>query len=420
MPNPLGMTSDEFVAEAALRGCSRDQSLRAYRQIFRLGPTAAYPQLSKRFRALLAPTLGPDVEAGQGGGLAPIVRTHDEPTPEGVVAKFCQRLDFARVGRPEKGPIARDERVEHLDVESVIIPMIGSSGKRTYTLCVSSQVGCAMGCGFCETAQMGLIRNLTAAEIVGQWAAATFDAEAPLAEPDGLPGSEPILPGAKRRINNIVFMGMGEPLDNFEAVSQAIRVLSDHNGPAVGASNITISTVGRVDGIRELSGLVREEGFHRLGLAISVNAPNDEVRSELMPVNRGMPMAMLREALLEFPYRARTKLCFEYVLIPGVNDGREHAGQLADWLTPFKSDSDDPVPRGLLNLIPYNPRRDSPWPAPTEERVEEFMGWLIEEGVFVKRRRTKGRSQMAACGQLGTAEIRGRRFVGLTTSASDA
>ena len=410
--DPFGLTSEQFVEHAAGHGMSRGQALRAYRQVFRLGPERCGAVLSKRATALLGPSLAT-------GGVAPIVRSHEEPTPEGVVSKFCQRLDFARVGRPDKGPIARDDRVEHLDIESVIIPMISPSGKRTYTLCVSSQVGCAMGCGFCETAQMGLVRNLTAAEIVGQWVAATFLAEHPMTEPDGRRGAEPVLPGARRRINNIVFMGMGEPLDNFDAVSQAIRVLADDNGPGVGASNITVSTVGRVDGIRKLSALVKEEGFHKLGLAISVNAPNDTVRDELMPVNRGMPMAMLRESLLEFPYRARTKLCFEYVLIPGVNDSRLHASQLAEWLTPFKSDSEDPVPRGLLNLIPYNPRRDSPWPAPTEDGVEQFMGWLIEEGVFVKRRRTKGRSQMAACGQLGTAEIRGRKFVGLTASAAE-
>jgi len=112
------------------------------------------------------------------------------------------------------------------------------------------------------------------------------------------------------------------------------------------------------------------------------------------------------------------KLCFEYVLIPGVNDRREHASELAEFLRPWASNEDRPVPRGLVNVIPYNPRRNSPWPAPQEEAVESFMGWLSQEGLFVKRRRTKGRSTMAACGQLGAAHIRQRKLVPLTASVA--
>jgi 23S rRNA (adenine2503-C2)-methyltransferase len=373
--DPLGMTSAAFVRAACERGFGAGQAVRAYREVFRSGALEVLSGGRVIARA------GP---GAVGSALA-------EETPEGTTIKFLQE-----VAGVAGGVLARRGGFERLRVESVVIPMVGRKGVRTHSLCVSSQVGCAMGCGFCETAQMGLIRSLTAAEIVGQWFAATH------------------LLGERRRIANIVFMGMGEPMDNFEAVCQAIRVLCDHNGASVGASNISVSTVGRIDGLTKLAQLVREEGFHRLGLAVSINAPNDEIRSRIMPVNRAMPMAALREALLDFPIRGGGKICFEYVLIPGVNDGREHARELAAYLEPFGARGGERVPVGLVNLIPYNPRRDSPWRAPLEEEVEGFMAALVGAGVYVKRRRTKGRAMMGACGQLGAAEIRGRRVVSAT------
>jgi 23S rRNA (adenine2503-C2)-methyltransferase len=260
--------------------------------------------------------------------------------------------------------------------------MVGKLGRLNYTLCVSSQVGCAMGCTFCETAQMGLLRSLTADEIVGQWFAATHTL------------------GVRPR--NLVFMGMGEPLDNLDNVIQAIAVLIDTNGPGMGISKITVSTVGRVDGLRRLAEQVHTPGWHRLGLAVSINAPNDEVRSRIMPVNRKYPMAELRAALESFPRYGGGKFCVEYVLIPGVNDAPEHARELAAFV------------RGLpccVNLIPYNPRRDSPWPAPEESGVREFLGWLTDAGAYAKRRRTKGRDMMGACGQLGNPQVRRRKLV---------
>jgi len=380
-PDPLGLTRDGFVAEAAARGFSGAQALRAYRQVFREGAREVVSGGRVIARA----------------GVGAVGRTLEEETAEGTTVKFLQE-----VAGVERGRLAERGGFESLRVESVVIPMVGRKGVRTHSLCVSSQVGCAMGCGFCETAQMGLVRNLTAAEIVGQWFAATH------------------LLGARRRISNIVFMGMGEPMDNYDAVCRAIRVLCEHDGPAVGASNIAVSTVGRIDGLAKLAELVGEPGFHRLGLAVSINAPNDEIRSRIMPVNRAMPMADLREALLAFPRRVGGKICFEYVLIPGVNDEAEHARELAAYLEPFGARGGSRVPLGLVNLIPYNPRRDSPWRAPLEDEVERFMGWLVEAGVYVKRRRTKGRAMMGACGQLGAAEIRGRRVVSATVEGARA
>ena len=176
-----------------------------------------------------------------------------------------------------------------------------------------------MGCRFCETAQMGLIRNLRADHIVHQWFAATHRVQR---APNGAPGTatdtvkDPQArstvekpearsavenPEARSAVKNIVFMGMGEPTDNIDEVIQAIRVLTDHDGASVAASNISISTVGNPDGIVKIGDLVRERGFHRLNLALSLNAPNDEIRSQIMPVNKAWPMAMLKEALLAFP-----------------------------------------------------------------------------------------------------------------------
>ncbi|MEC9233468.1 MAG: 23S rRNA (adenine(2503)-C(2))-methyltransferase RlmN [Planctomycetota bacterium] len=330
----LELTCDEFIEEAAGSGISRPKALDAYRALFRRGErTDDWFEVEEM----------------------PLTRTQTE-------------------GRTIKFTLATDGGEE---TESVLIPMKRREGGFSRTLCVSSQIGCAMGCGFCETAQMGLVRNLSAGQIVAQWLAARH-----------LLGHE---------VKNIVFMGMGEPMDNLDQVLQAIRVLTDHNGPSIASGNVTISTVGRIDGIRRLGEFVRTTGFHRLNLAVSVNAPDDEVRSRLMPINRGMDMTALREALLEFPLHGGAALLVEYVLIPGVNDSDRQCDRLCEWLEPL---------RCSLNVIPYNPRRDSPWSAPDEADVQRFVDRAMEHGQFVKRRGTKGRDVMAACGQLGNPEVR--------------
>jgi len=314
-------------------------------------------------------------------GLVP--RPHhvaESESSEGVVRKFLLRVPSAPVRAGSKAlPVLGEESLE---TESVVIPMATRRGDTTHTLCVSSQVGCAMGCEFCETAQMGLIRSLSPDEIVAQWWAATHH--------------------LGQTIKNIVFMGMGEPLDNLDAVLQALAVLTDHSGPAVAMSNITVSTVGRVKEMRVLSERVREHGWKRLNLAVSINAPNDEIRNEIMPFNRAAPLAELIEVLENWPLRSSMGICAEYVLIPGVNDADEHADELAHRVRNV---------RCCVNVIPYNPRRDSPWPAPEERDVQRFLDRLESHGQFCKRRRTKGRDTMAACGQLGNERIRGRRLV---------
>jgi len=283
----------------------------------------------------------------------PVVRHHRD----GELIKFIQRTP------------------DDLEIESVIVPMRRQT-RRWKSLCVSSQIGCARGCEFCETAKMGLLRQLSPAEIVGQVVAARREFAAD--------------------IRNVVFMGMGEPMDNLDAVIQAVRVLSDRCGLSIGKPQICISTVGRTDGIRQIASL----GWRRLNLAVSLNAPNDEIRSRLMPVNRLEPMAALREALLEYPLRSCQFFMIEYVLIPGVNDAREHAQELADFLRPVKC---------CVNVIPYNPAPGAPFQAPSDEAVQEFLSCLQQAGQYCKPRLTKGRGQMAACGQLGNVALRQTR-----------
>lgn len=375
-PSPLGLPAAPFADACARAGLApRDRALDDYRAFHRTGAIADWMND--------APLAGP------------IVREQREEVAEGTTVKFLQRI--ARGAAPDSLP-----RHAALNVESVIIPMIGRGRARTHTLCVSSQVGCAMGCEFCETARMGLLRSLTPGEIVGQWWAARHILGAP--------------------IRNLVFMGMGEPLDNLDAVLDAVAILTDHDGPALAMSRITISTVGRIDGLRRLAAAMDRPGWRRLGLAVSINAPNDTIRSAIMPINRAMPMAELRDAVLAVPGLGRgRKVCFEYVLIPGVNDAPGHADELADYLRPFTAaGSPDGLTRGMVNVIPYNPRRESPWPAPSERSVERFVECLVARGLFVRRRRTKGRTMMGACGQLGTDEIRRRRFVALGTGGVNA
>jgi len=374
--DPLGLTSEQAVALAKSRRVPINTALPTYRDFFRKGTNPSGPWHSH---------------------LPEITRTLREDTAEGETVKFICRIP-ASVDNPD-APL----KEQSLETESVLIPMVGSVRGQTYTLCLSSQVGCAMGCDFCETAQMGLIRSLTAREIVAQWFAATY-----------IIGIRP---------KNIVFMGMGEPLDNFDNVMQAIAVLKDHNAAAVPVSHITVSTVGKLDGLKRMRELIQQPTWHRLNLALSLNAPNDDVRASIMPINRRWNMKALQDELIAWPRYAGNKFCIEYVLIPGVNNARDHAAQIADFVRPLKTQiregatgdlEKDSRERAVVNIIPYNPRRNSPWPAPTEEEVNQFIAWLIEERVFVKRRRTKGRAMMAACGQLGNEQIRHRKLIPVT------
>jgi len=257
-----------------------------------------------------------------------------------------------------------------LQVESVCIPM----GRGRYTLCVSSQVGCKMGCAFCETGQMGLLRHLTTEEIIAQLLIARHRLGWP--------------------IRNIVFMGMGEALDNPINVFPALRVLNDEAGLAIGQERLTICTVGHVEGIR----LLGQQGLKRINLSISLHAANDALRSELMPINRRRNLAELQAVLMEYKPRRNFVLGVNYCLLPGINDAHADARAVAEFCRPLG--------RVLVNLIPYNPGSIPLTRAPEDVEVERFIRWLRAEGLPVRERATKGRSVMAACGQLGDPSTR--------------
>jgi len=253
--------------------------------------------------------------------------------------------------------------------ECVLIPM--PEFERS-TLCVSTQSGCRMGCAFCETGRGGFRRNLSAGEIVAQAMAARF------------------LLGWTFR--NAVFPGMGEPLDNAENLITAIRVMNEQNGLALDAERLTVCTAGPPGGIAALA----LAGFKRLNLSVSLNAGTDETRTRLMPVNRARGIAGLLEDLAAYPKRKNFVFGVHYCLIPGLHDSRDEARGAADFCKALG--------RAMLNLIPYNPGSAPIARAPTEEEIDRFAGWIREEGVPIRRRTTRGRGIMAACGQLaGTA-----------------
>ncbi|MDB4942475.1 MAG: hypothetical protein JWP97_2009 [Labilithrix sp.] len=238
------------------------------------------------------------------------------------------------------------------------------------TVCLSSQVGCAMGCTFCATARMGLVRDLTASEIVGQLLAVLHR----------------FGPRTAQELS-VVFMGMGEPLHNVDALMGALDVLCDPAGLGVAPSRITVSTAGHVAGLERLA-----RAQYLPQLAVSVNAATDEVRRSLMPVGKRWPLAALREALDRWPKRPHQKITLEYVLLRGVNDDLASADRLATWAEGL---------RHLLNVIPFNAWAEgSPFAEPTEEALQAFVKRLHDRGCLVTVRRSRGRDARAACGTL--------------------
>lgn len=249
-----------------------------------------------------------------------------------------------------------------LTVESVRIPM--EEGRTT--LCISSQVGCAMDCAFCLTGTFGLQRNLTSAEIVNQVLAARRDGP----------------------VNNIVFMGMGEPLHNLDNVVRALHILYAGEGLNYGPRRVTLSTSGLVPQMLELGRRVR------VGLAVSLNATTNELRDRLMPVNRRYPLEVLLAACREYPLQPRERITFEYVLLGGVNDSLTDARRLVRLMhgVPAK-----------INLIQYNEHEGAQFRAPRPDDVEAFQSYLLNHGLVAIRRASKGQDILAACGQLKAA-----------------
>ncbi len=237
------------------------------------------------------------------------------------------------------------------------------------TLCVSTQYGCAMGCVFCESGRAGLTRGLQAEEIVAQVLLSRTQLE------------------STEKLTNLVFMGMGEPLHHYDSTARALRVLTHPDGLDMSLRRITVSTVGLVGGIERLG---RDFGG-KVGLAVSLHAPNDELRSRIIPINRRYPLRQLMQALHRYPLPRRRRITIEYTLIAGYNDGFEQARQLSHLL------------RGLpvkINLIPMNTIAGSELRASSPERIAEFQDYLAQDGYSCFIRTRRGDDVAAACGQL--------------------
>jgi 23S rRNA (adenine2503-C2)-methyltransferase len=259
------------------------------------------------------------------------------------------------------------ENEKPAQIEAVFMPREGRQ-----TICISTQAGCAVDCHFCLTAQLGLIRNLTAGEIVGQVLVALEENREQLAPQ-----------------TNVVLMGQGEPLLNYDATMAAVRILLDPKGVALAPRHVTLSTSGIVPGIERLG----KEKI-RPSLAISLNASSDEQRNALMPINRKYPLKALLEACRKYPLRPREYFTFEYVLLGGVNDTPEDARRVVRLVANI---------RAKVNLIPWNPG-NLPYRAPTADSIEEFQRILVDKGVPTFVRYSRGQDVFAACGQLALME----------------
>jgi len=335
-PDLAGLELHELEHELDARGIPRFHAGQLYRWIFKRGVTEfdLMTDLSKTLRARLQ-----DEFVLSTPGLA-----SDERSSDGT-RKFVLRL-------------ADGKRIE-----SVFIPDTPSM-----TFCISTQVGCAMACDFCLTGKMGLVRHLTAAEIAGQvrvLAAATNLLDFPF---------------------NIVLMGMGEPLHNYDETMKALRMLRSEPGLAISPRRVTLSTVGIVPGLEKLA---REPLMPNL--AISLHATTDEQRTQLVPPNRKYPLASIIDACRRFPLKNRNRITFEYVLLAGVNDTPDDARRLVKLLSGIKA---------KVNLIPLNPAPGIPYERPSDDRVNRFAQILADRHVTVSVRKSRGRDIRAACGQL--------------------
>jgi 23S rRNA (adenine2503-C2)-methyltransferase len=371
----LGKSKEELreyclaLGEPAFRGAQIYHALYSerkfdVRQITNL-PAALRERLAKQARVTL-----PEVKqrfASADGSVRYLFGLGDAEKVKTFSTEITENTEFAGKSGEEK--IGRLQKPA--SVEAVFMP---SEGRQT--ICISTQAGCAVDCHFCLTAQLGLIRNLTAGEILAQVLLPLEEHKAQLAPQ-----------------TNIVLMGQGEPLLNFELVMAAVRILLDPAGLGISPKHVTLSTSGIVPGIERLA-----QEKVRPKLAISLNASNDEQRDALMPINKKYPLSTLMKACQEYPLRTWEHLTFEYVMLGGLNDAAEDARRVVRLLAPLKSVK--------VNLIPWNPG-ELPYRESSEERIEEFRRILVERGVPAFVRYSRGRDVMAACGQLALLQIDG-------------
>lgn len=285
-----------------------------------------------------------------------------------IVRKYCSDDGTIRYVLGFE-PTREDKPLPSATIETVFMPE-----ENRQTICISTQAGCAVDCHFCLTATLGLIHNLTAGEIIGQVLIALEENRKTL-----------------KPQTNVVLMGQGEPLLNFDPVMAALRILLDPGGLAISPKHVTISTSGIVPGIERLA---REKV--RPKLAISLNASSDEQRDEIMPINRKYPLETLLEACRHYPLRPWEHLTFEYVLLGGFNDSIDDARRVVKLLVNLRT---------KVNLIPWNPG-DLPYAKPDPARIEAFRKILVDKDVPAFVRYSRGQDVMAACGQLALMEMR--------------
>jgi 23S rRNA (adenine2503-C2)-methyltransferase len=391
MTELLGKSKEELrefcvaLGEPAFRGAQIYHALYSERkfdvaQITNL-PAALRERLSKEARITL-----PEVRQRFGstdGSVRYLFALGGEEKDKEFNAEDTEHTESAEKSGKEKA--SRPQKPA--SVEAVFMP---SEGRQT--ICVSTQAGCAVDCHFCLTAQLGLIRNLTAGEILAQ-------VLLPLEEAHRSGGNEKKEAGLKPAATgtglapqtNIVLMGQGEPLLNFEPVMAAVRIMVDPEGLGISPKHVTLSTSGIVPGIERLG-----QEKVRPKLAISLNASNDEQRDELMPINKKYPLSMLMNACKEYPLRTWEHLTFEYVMLGGLNDSADDARRVVRLLAPLKSVK--------VNLIPWNPG-ELPYHESSAERIEDFRRILVDRGVPAFVRYSRGRDVMAACGQLALLQI---------------
>ncbi len=269
------------------------------------------------------------------------------------------------------------ELADGAQVETVLIPSKSRLGVGRLTQCLSSQVGCAMGCTFCSTGTMGFERNMTHGEILGQVLVAR----------EYLGDVRPEHP----KIRNLVFMGMGEPLLNLKVMMRSLESLNDDHGLNFSPRRITVSTCGIEKGLKELG----ESGL--AFLAISLHAPNQDIRAQIMPKAARWPLQDLISTLSSYPLKARERITFEYLLLGGVNDSLDHAKELVKLVSKVK---------GKLNLIVYNAAEGAPYKAPTPQQVLAFEKVLWDRNITATIRKSKGQDIKAACGQLKAEHVR--------------
>ncbi len=355
----LGLTLPELQTWLSERGEAAFRAKQIYSWLFEHLATdfAEMSNLPKTLRARLASE----------ASIGPLVVRSEQHSKDDRTRKILLELDDGKL------------------IESVLMlyPPLGESSERA-TVCVSSQAGCAYGCTFCATGQMGFDRHLSAGEIVAQVLYFARELRAAPWAARGLPGSRPI-----DHITNIVLMGMGEPLHNYENVLQALRILNSSPGFRLGARHMTVSTVGLVPAIRKLS----QEPL-QVNLAISLHAPTDELRSSTMPINRKYPLAELLAACEDYIAATRRQVTFEYVLLAGVNDTQEYAHLLGELLAPLHQFAH-------VNCIPVNATTAAYRP-PSGDTIRTFRAILNEHGVSNTVRAERGDDIAAACGQLRT------------------